>query len=250
MPALSRLNSRREGLPLRPEVRLGLTLAASVAALIMNNPAAMASIFIASAIYLVLQVRLKTIAIAYLFFSAMAALALSCVYLLGFVFTAMKNAPASAAILPFARLGISINMILPLALYASLSGLLATMNRIWLPGVIKLPLVITIRFIPSFLNDLMQLRQAVQLKFRGRSGLLFWLRRPLLWWRVFFLPLVIRLIRSADELAVSAELKGLSAKTDFGRTKLELKLADRFTLLAWTVVLTLAVVLQVNNVSG
>lgn len=33
-----------------------------------------------------------------------------------------------------------------------------------------------------------------------------------------FMPLVVRLIRSGDELAVASELKGLSTKTRFGET--------------------------------
>jgi energy-coupling factor transporter transmembrane protein EcfT len=37
----------------------------------------------------------------------------------------------------------------------------------------------------------------------------------LIFWRVFFQPLVVRLIRSADELAMAAELKGLEPNSPF-----------------------------------
>jgi energy-coupling factor transport system permease protein len=106
----------------------------------------------------------------------------------------------------------------------------ATLGRLKFPGLIKLPLIITIRFIPTFINDLLELRQAVSIRFRGRGGLKFWLLRPRLWWRVFFMPLVIRLIRSADELALATELKGLTASTDFGGGKLAWGSGDKIIL--------------------
>jgi ABC-type cobalt transport system, permease component CbiQ and related transporters len=250
MPALSRPKAQRDRLPLSPEVRLGLAFATSLAALIMNDSLALILLLAATSIYILLQVRLKVILIAYLFFSLMTGIALGCAWVLGFFFSAMKDSSTALVIMPFARLAISVNMILPLALYASLPGLAATLNRVWLPGVVKLPLLVTIRFIPSFLNDLVQLRQAVRLRFRGRGGFFFWLKRPLLWWRVFFMPLVVRLIRSADELAVAAELKGLSSETDFGRAGFELKSVDRATLAAWSAVICLGSLLQVTNAGG
>jgi energy-coupling factor transport system permease protein len=126
---------------------------------------------------------------------------------------------------------VSINTIIPLAINARLSGMVHSLNRLKVPGILKLPLLITIRFIPTFINDLKQLRVATRVRFRGRGGFFFWLTRPLLWWRVFFMPLVVRLIRSADELALAAELKGLSVKTDFGREALSLSRADRLVML-------------------
>ncbi|UQZ88039.1 hypothetical protein C4J81_01925 [Deltaproteobacteria bacterium Smac51] len=220
-------SGRRAWLTLAPETRLGLTVIASVAALAMSNLISVGLILAASALYLLAQVKLKAAAMVYLFFSLMMATALACLWGLAFVFPTLRDAPIESVIVPFFRLAISINMIAPLALYAELSGLITTMNRLRLPGLIKLPLLVTIRFIPTFINDLKQLREAVRIRFRGRSGPLFWGRRPFLWWRVFFLPLVVRLIRSADELAVAAELKGLSAETDFGSAPLTFSRTDR-----------------------
>ncbi len=246
MPDLSRIEPRRpDRADLAPEVRLGLAVVASLAALAASAPPAAAVLLAASLVYVLWQLPSRTVAWAYLFFAVMAGVALGCFQLLGLVFPIMKEAPLSTVTLPFSRLAVSVNLILPLAFQASLSGLMATMNRLKLPGLIKLPLMVTIRFLPCFLNDLQQLRQTVRLRFRGRSGFFFWLRRPGLWWRVFFLPLVVRLMRSADELAVASELKGLSAETDFGGAPWSLKRGDLLAIAGGALALAGAAALQV-----
>ncbi len=250
MPALFKANLiGADRLNLSPEVRLGLCFVSSFVSLIISDQYAMAWLLAVSVFYVLMQVKIRTIAIAYLIFSLMAGLALACVWGLTFVFEAMKSAPLASVTVPFARLGIAVNTILPLAIYAKMSGLLSTMNRLRLPGIIKLPMLITIRFIPNFINDLKQIRQAVKLRFRGKSRL-FWFGHPLLWWRIFFMPLVVRLIRSADELAVAAELKGLSTETDFGSSRLVLATADKAVIGVGIFTIIGAVVVQVLNVTS
>ena len=242
-PALDRLR-------LAPETRLGLTLTTSVAALIVNAHGAVICLLTASLIYLLLQVRLKVILQVYFGLSLMAGIAVGCACLMGFVFPAMRTVSLDAALIPFARLGIAVNMVLPLSLHTRLSDLVNTLNRLRMPGVLKLPLLVIVRFIPTFLNDLSQLRQVVRLRFRGRGGLRFWGVHPLLWWRGFFMPLVVRLIRSADELAVAAELKGLSAETDFGRPPLSFRFADRAAMVIGVLTLLGTAFLQVTYAAG
>jgi energy-coupling factor transport system permease protein len=116
--------------------------------------------------------------------------------------------------------------------------------RLRLPGLLRLPLIVTIRFIPTILNDLVQLREAVGIRFRGRKGFLFWLRRPVTWWRVFFQPLIVRLIRSADELAMAAELKGLEPDTDFGGIPVPFSAYDRLVALIAAMALALSALAQ------
>lgn len=250
MPALFKADLiGQDKLGLSSEVRLGLCFITSLASLIASDNYAVGLLLGASMLYVILQVKLKTIAIAYLIFGLMAGVALTCVWGLTFVFEAMKNAKLTTVIIPFARLAIAVNTILPLAIYANMPGLLGTMNRVRLPGIIKLPMLITIRFIPTFLNDLKQIREAIKLRFRTK-GRLFWLRHPILWWRVFSMPLVVRLIRSADELAVASELKGLSAKTDFGASKLILAAADKSVIAIGFITIGLSLILQVLHVAG
>ncbi|MDR1039887.1 MAG: energy-coupling factor transporter transmembrane protein EcfT [Deltaproteobacteria bacterium] len=220
----------RKGLGLLPETRVVITLAGSVLSLVYGDPFPLGVLFVATALYLLCEVRLKAVAAVYLIAAAMAAVAMLCVELLIHAVPAMRAQSPILALLPFLRMGIAVNTVLPLAFHARLSDLVTTLRRARLPGLLKLPLLITVRFVPTFLGDVVQIREAVKLRFRGRGGIRFWVARPLLWWRVFFMPLVVRLIRSADELALAAELKGLSPETDFGSAPLVWSKADRTAL--------------------
>jgi energy-coupling factor transport system permease protein len=220
----------RGRLGLIPETRLILTFSGSVLSLIFADIHPLGVLFAASALYLVLEVRPRAVLFVYLAAGIMCGLAMLFLELIIHLVPAMRSQSPSAAALPFLRLGISLNTLLPLAFHSRLSGLAGTLNRLRLPGLVKLPLLITIRFVPTFLEDIVQIREAVKLRFRGRGGIFFWAVRPLLWWRVFFMPLVVRLIRSADDLALAAELKGLTAGTDFGSAPLVWARADRTAL--------------------
>ncbi|MDR2368118.1 MAG: energy-coupling factor transporter transmembrane protein EcfT [Deltaproteobacteria bacterium] len=247
MRALSRIEGLRGAsrLDLRAETRLLMTVAASVSSLAISEPQALALLLSFSALYAVIEIKPKTLLIAYLFMGVMCAVALFCVWAMGFVFPIMRNSPMSMAISPFLRLGVTMNAILPLALNSRLTDLATALGRLRLPGIVRLPLMVTIRFIPTILNDLVQLREAVGIRFRGRKGFLFWLRRPLTWWRVFFQPLIVRLIRSADELAMAAELKGLEPGTDFGRAPRPFSARDRATMLLAALAVALSGLTQI-----
>ncbi|MDR1044350.1 MAG: energy-coupling factor transporter transmembrane protein EcfT [Candidatus Adiutrix sp.] len=249
---LGLLDGRRAGdrLGLAPELRLGLAVTASLAALIAGDPLALGLMLAASLLYLAAQVRPRVILAAYLALAVLAGLAAGCLWLMGFVFQALRNISLDAAVNPFLRLGLSVNLLLPLALHSRLTDLSGILNRLRLPGLIKLPLLVTIRFIPTFLNDLNQIREAVGLRFRGRGGLLFWARRPLLGWRVCFTPLVVRLIRSADELAVAAELKGLSAESDFGHRPPRLRPVDQAVAVLAALTLAGAALLEILHAAA
>ncbi|MDR3153886.1 MAG: energy-coupling factor transporter transmembrane protein EcfT [Deltaproteobacteria bacterium] len=220
----------RRSLNLLPETRLLLTFSGSVLSLVFGDPYPLGILFAASAVYLLCEVRLKAVLTVYLIAAVMASVAVLCLMGIISLVPSMRSQSPALAVLPFLRLGISVNTILPLAFHARLSDLASTLNRIRLPGIVRLPLLITIRFVPTFVGDIVQIREAVRLRFRGRGGPLFWAARPFLWWRVFFMPLVVRLIRSADELALAAELKGLSARTDFGSAPLVWAKADKAAL--------------------
>jgi energy-coupling factor transport system permease protein len=242
--------SSRRLLNLSPATRLALTLAASLSSLALSDVTALIALAAASTFYLFLEARPKTMIVVYSLFALMASVAMFSLRLLGHVFEAMSDRPLSAALSPFLRLLVSLNAILPLALNATMSDLFNVLHRLRLPGVIKLPLLIAIRFIPSFVNDLRLLREAARVRFRGRGGPRFWPRRPRLWWRAFLFPLVVRLIRSADELAMAAELKGLSTETDFGRRSLGFGRADRLALLLAAVAISTAALVGSLHAQG
>jgi energy-coupling factor transport system permease protein len=218
---------------------------ASISSLVLSEPQALAVLVSFSALYAVAETKPKTLLIAYLFMAVMCSIALFFVWVLGFVFPLMRSSALSMAISPFMRLAVTMNAMLPLALNSRLTDLAMALGRLRLPGLIRLPLMVTIRFIPTILNDMIQLREAVGIRFRGRKGFLFWLRHPITWWRVFFQPLIVRLIRSADELAMAAELKGLEPNTDFGGQPQTFSGYDRLTMLLSALAMVLAGLVQI-----
>jgi energy-coupling factor transport system permease protein len=222
-----------------------MTAVASISSLVLSDPQALALLLSFSALYAVAETKPKTLLIAYLFMAVMCSVALFCVWLLGFVFPIIRESSLSMAISPFLRLAVTMNAILPLALNSRLTDLAMALGRLHLPGLVRLPLMVTIRFIPTILNDMIQLREAVGIRFRGRKGFLFWLSHPFTWWRVFFQPLIVRLIRSADELAMAAELKGLEPNTEFGGSPLPFSTHDRATMLLAALAMVLSGLAQI-----
>jgi energy-coupling factor transport system permease protein len=204
-----------------------MTAVTSVVSLYLSDPWALGFLFAVSAGYLLLEVKTGFIIKIYLLLALMTCLAALSVFVLYKLMPAMASSSRSINVLvPFERMAVMVNMVLAMAMKTGLAGLAKTLGSVYVPGVIRLPLIVMIRFIPTFFNDIKQLREAIRMRFRGRGGLLFWLRRPLLWCRIFFMPLIVRLIRSGDELAVASELKGLSADTKLGSEGFSLRYAD------------------------
>ncbi|MFH1060096.1 MAG: energy-coupling factor transporter transmembrane component T [Pseudomonadota bacterium] len=109
---------------------------------------------------------------------------------------------------PFLRVAVLLGLTLSVALGARPTDLLAALKGLRLPLFIHLPLVVMIRLVPSLISDLRQIADSLRLK-GVRLNPLSLIVSPLLTTRLVFAPLVFRVLRSAEELAVAAELKGL-----------------------------------------
>lgn len=110
---------------------------------------------------------------------------------------------------PVLRIWIVVHTVMALTVAVNLTELFRTVTVLPLPYVIKLPFLLIIRFLPSFVNESRLLTEAVKLRFAGR-GTWGWCIRPVQAWRVLFMPVVVRIIRTSDELAMATELKGVS----------------------------------------
>ena len=121
--------------------------------------------------------------------------------------------PESLAV-PFMRGAVMLNVVLPLALTCRVQALLTALKGLRLPFCIYLPGAVMIRFIPTFMNDVKQVAET--LKIRGcRLGPGEMFRHPLMMLRLLFTPLLFRSLRTSEELAIAAELKGLEAGGKF-----------------------------------
>lgn len=92
--------------------------------------------------------------------------------------------------------------------------LVRSFNQVNIPRWISLGLLIVIRFMQIFCDEIKQIRQAIALR-----GIHF-TETPILWGRAFFIPLIVRVLSISENLAISLEgrafsidLKGSSYET-------------------------------------
>ncbi len=193
-------NTFAAGLDVR--AKLLLCVAGSLAAIILSSPLSLGLLVALSTALALSAARPLTILKVYLFTMGMLLLALAFSALLGFFVPNLMRWNAFSLSVPFLRMLISVNLLLTLSLSTPVQELFTRLQQARLPGWIQIPLSVTVRFIPTFLGDCAQIRDAARLRpGRGLAGL----------WRGMVVPLIFRMLHSADDLAVAAELKGISA---------------------------------------
>lgn len=82
--------------------------------------------------------------------------------------------------------------------------LVRSMNQMRIPRWISLAVLIVIRFIEIFREEIRCIRQAIRLRH------IRFAETPILWGRAFFIPLVVRVLSISEGLAVSLETRGFS----------------------------------------
>lgn len=224
---------QRSSLNLSAGTRIIMTVTVSLVCLYLANPWALGVLFVGSVFYLCAEVKFSLIWKVYVLLAIFACIAVLSLFILFQIFPVMGGGGRGGHVgggmsisAPFLRMAIMINMVLGMGMNTSLTGLTNTLSKAYIPGFLKLPLIILVRFVPTFFTDIQQLREAVRIRFRGQASFKFWLHHPVLWSRILFMPLIVRLIRSGDELAVAAELKGLSTKTRFSDERVHITRND------------------------
>ncbi|HHW93365.1 MAG TPA: hypothetical protein GX734_02590 [Clostridiaceae bacterium] len=86
--------------------------------------------------------------------------------------------------------------------------LVRSLNQLRVPRWISLGLLIVIRFIQIFREEIRRIRQAITLR-----GIRF-LTTPSLWGRAFFIPLTVRMLSISEGLATSLETRGFSTDSE------------------------------------
>jgi len=237
-------------------VRVLISLAVSAAGLFLNQAGPLALLAALTFIYALSTRRYKLIAIAYLLVAVMSVLSIVMIYAFfqsaGYFlaradspYLRMVNAMQTSMIrnfhIPFLRLIPSLNVLLAIVLDFQIQAFIAAMKTIRLPRSIFLPLTVFCRFIPEFIQNLRQLRDATRL--RGFNlTLLTILFHPWLTLRLTCVPLVIRALRIADNLAMAAEMRriGYASRATLWKP---LRLQRRDFLLLGAAVLVLGIVI-------
>ncbi len=215
MPVLSITNAApKDAFPanLNTRTKIIICFFCSLAAIILSGLNLMGILALVSCFYALATKKIKGILIAYLGMSFMFGMSVFFVFIMMKIFPQfVGNIEAKRVVLPFFRIVLMTNAVLVLALTSRIQLVLKTLKNMRLPGVIFIPAAVMIRFIPAFLNDFGQIRQT--LKIRGYSiGVKAFLLHPVATGRLLVAPLVFRALRSADDLAVAAELKGIQPK--------------------------------------
>ncbi len=86
--------------------------------------------------------------------------------------------------------------------------LVRAFNQMKIPRWISLGLLIVIRFVEIFCEEIRQIRQAITL--RG----IYFKEAPILWARAFFIPLMVRVLSISESLAISLETRAFSTEVE------------------------------------
>lgn len=162
----------------------------------------------ASLIYLLAHRQYRVVAISYAMMICMFFIALCCIKAMVIFIPEIGTMGLALFINPFLRVMILLNFLLALAVSSRIQEIMTSLKSLRLPLFIYLPATVMIRFIPSLINDIKQISESMKIK--GYHVNIFSLTlHPLLTTRLLFVPMVIRALRSSDELSIAAELKGI-----------------------------------------
>lgn len=198
--------------------RLFVSIVVSTATVYISDSTILAVLSALSLAYLLAATRrYKVVAGAYVLVAAMTALSIAVIYgtyaLIG-AFAKGTGAEGPVAQMrdagnfhtPFLRSLPSMNVLLALALNLSVQKFTGALKALKMPRVVFLPLLVFCRFVPEFIDVVRQLRDAVRMRgFRVSFGSAF--IHPFQTVRLTVVPLAVRTLRMADNLAMAAEMK-------------------------------------------
>ena len=188
--------------------KMAICLLASIMSIVIGSPEGQLVLYTFSTLYALGMRRYKLLIIAYLLVTAIMLIACGCVALIHHFFPRMPWHGIFSMAVPFLRLAIMVNVVLPLAFTTPIQSMLTALKSLRLSYYLYIPLAVMVRFIPTFLFDIRQIAEA--LRIRGyKPGLKQLVLHPLLTMRLVTLPLLFRSLKTSEDLGVAAEMKGL-----------------------------------------
>ncbi len=217
MPALSGTRGQRAeavaekhspGFLLDVRTKLLVCLTASAIVIFFKGEVALAFFTLVTFFYALATRRWRLLAICYAAAGLMWLVAIGFVVVLHKIFEAFPLSSFANILIPFLRSLVMLNTILVLALTSRVQTLLSALKGLRLPMWLYIPAVVVVRFIPDFIRDIQQINETMRIRGYNLTPL-FLIRHPLLTVRLLIAPMLFRALRSADELAIAAELKGI-----------------------------------------
>ena len=229
-------NQHNPAKDLDARTRMIICLTSSLAVILFKEVVPLSILLAASIIYALFQKRFYIMVICYGAVILMGIIAFFCLKIMIIFMPEMGTLQLSLFFIPFLRVLIMVNVILPMALSSKIQDILTSLRSLHLPFFIYLPSTVMIRFIPGFINDIKLISQSLKIRGYTINPVSFTLH-PFMTTRLLFVPVIVRALRLSDELAVAAELKGVgySEKTTCFRV-------SNFSLIdytAWAVVFSL-----------
>ncbi len=194
------------GLDVRTKILLSLSM--SVAVIFFKSCGSLGFLTLATLVYVLDLGRYKVVSLCYVAICLMWLLSIG---FMGLICTMIPMVPVTdpvTMLIPFLRTMVMLNTVLVLALSSRIQTLLTSLKSFKLPIWLYIPSAVMIRFIPSFIKDIRQIHETMRI--RGYSlNPIFIFRHPRLSVRLMAAPIMFRALRSADDLGVAAELKGV-----------------------------------------
>jgi len=200
---ISQVRSRRVGLAFDPRAQLLIVLLAGAACALVPWTGALA-LTVVLALYLSLQGLWKA----------------ALTFLLGMMLLAVAYAvsvSAGVTVLDFVAFMLSLLLrTLPVAMAAYPLGfvpsgrLIASLQRLHLPKGLLIALAVALRFLPMLRLEYEAVQTSARLRGLSASKLKNW-RNPLQMFEYRIVPLLMRSLKIADELAASASVRGIEA---------------------------------------
>lgn len=189
-----------------------ICILASILTVCFSSLYAQMVLFVFSFFYLISLRKWKLIAISYVAVALIMLISVGMVLLLGqLIPTLLKGMNPQSLGVPFLRILVSMNVILPLAFSTNIQSILHSLQKMNLPFYIYLPAAVIIRFIPTFANDIRQVWES--LRIRGwKLNPWTMTAHPIMTMRLLCTPILFRALKTSDELGIAAELKGLSSR--------------------------------------
>ena len=188
--------------------KIFISFSASMAVIFLKSWMALGLLCGVSTLYALELGRWRVVAVCYIAICIMWLMSIGCMFLMARLLPFGGPPSLLKMMVPFMRTTIMVNTILAMALSSRVQTLLAALKSLKLPIWLYVPAAVMIRFIPTFIQDVKQIHEAM--KIRGYSpNPVFLLRNPVLSIRLLVAPMLFRALRSADDLGIAAELKGL-----------------------------------------
>lgn len=185
-----------------PRVKLALCVFGSLTTIAIKSPYSLALMLAASTAMALTAARPQTLAKVIIFTTIMMLISLGCSWLIALAIPGLFQWNALSLSVPFLRMLVIVTLLLLLALSTPSQIISRMLQSMKMPGFLHIPLSVVIRFIPTFMDDCKQIGEAARLR-PGKNFMSSW--------RSLVVPLIFRTLASADDLAVAAELKGMSA---------------------------------------